>query len=77
MSAKVEVAAMSLMALGACAASPHYSKPGGTDEEFQRQMARCRIMALQTPAGGGMMGAAMTMQVMQDCMRAEGWVRDN
>lgn len=76
--------------LAGCAPQ-RWNKPGGTDQEFQRDMASCRMQVAMVPqrqapygsgAGAGMVSAgvslenaAIQMQFMDDCLTSRGWYR--
>lgn len=67
---------LGLSLLAGCTAAPaHYAKPGGSEEELQRTLARCRVQALMTP-GDGVYGAMAAGAVRENCLRAEGWIKD-
>jgi len=68
---------MSLIVLAGCAAQAHYSKPGGGEEEYQRTLAKCKVTAASAPTSDDLIGAATTGNILKNCMRAEGWIRDN
>lgn len=76
------IAVLMLLALGGCVtASPKYVKPGATDEDFQRALAGCRVQGAMVPsaadAGGGeeLFQTAIMMQTIDNCMRAQGFVK--
>lgn len=67
---------LGFLVLGGCATAPaRYVKTGGTEEEMQRTLAKCRVQAAMTP-GEGAWGALTAASVKKNCMRAEGWVRE-
>lgn len=70
-----------LLILGGCA-SDKYVKEGASNEERERALAGCRVQAATVPntgngsAGDNMFHTAMVMQTVQNCMRAQGWVKE-
>jgi hypothetical protein len=65
-----------LCLLFGCATAPaRYVKTGGSEEEMQRTLAGCRVQAAMTP-GDGAWGALMASGVKENCMRAQGWIRN-
>lgn len=73
-----QIATISLvLSLAGCATAPtHYHKDGGSEEDLQRTLARCRVQALQTP-GDGAYGAMAAGAVRENCLRAEGWIKQD
>jgi hypothetical protein len=77
---KKSIAILMLLALAGCAA-PKYIKPGATEEDFQRALAGCRVQGAMVPpaagtgAGDELFRTAIMMQTTENCMRAQGFVK--
>lgn len=69
-------------------ASQIYDRPGATNEDLQEALAGCRNKAAMLPVtpndptanglealGAGLSSYANREQFVQDCLRAQGWVR--
>lgn len=79
---KTSIAILMFVALGGCATtSPNYVKAGATDEELQRALAGCRVQGAMVPTGAGegageeLFQTAIMMQTIDNCMRAQGFVK--
>ena len=69
----MRAAVLSALVLCGCATAPlHYTRPGGSDEEMQRTLAGCKVKQAMSPNPASPATAAIT----DNCMRAEGWVRE-
>lgn len=75
------------LVLSGCATTPKfYSRPGSTNDDFQRELAGCRNKLAMVPEpatnpnanglealGAGLGALANREQFMQDCLRSQGW----
>lgn len=60
--------------LCSCATGPQYFKAGSTPQEYQQQIAGCRVTTAMVPNNGdALFDAAIKMQTLQNCMMAQGW----
>jgi hypothetical protein len=78
------VAILMLLTLAGCATTPtKYVKPGATEEDFQRALAGCRVQGAMVPAAAGtgagdeLFQTAIMMQTIENCMRAQGFVKQS
>jgi hypothetical protein len=77
---KTSIAIVMLLTLAGCA-SPKYVKAGATDEDYQRALAGCRVQGAMVPnaqgtgAGDELFRTAIMMQTIENCMRAQGFVK--
>jgi len=62
--------------LGGCAATTaqQYAKAGASQEETERQLAKCKVQGAMVP-GEDWTAAAIAGQVRDNCMRGEGYVK--
>jgi hypothetical protein len=62
-----------IIALQGCAPTKYY-KEGSTAQDFNRDMARCRVTAAMVPhTSDGLYDAAIGMQTVRNCMIAQDW----
>jgi hypothetical protein len=68
--------------LAACAPTVYHRPPGATSEQFERQIARCRMNAAMIPPpapsndpGDALFHTAIVGKTIENCMRAEGYIK--
>lgn len=79
------IAILMLLTLAGCATTPtRYVKPGATEEDYQRALAGCRVQGAMVPpaaagagAGDELVQTAIMMQTIENCMRAQGFVKQS
>lgn len=70
-------AAVAMLACTGCALmQSNWVKPGGSSEELQRTVAKCKANAGFLPLQTGLLAAARHEQYMENCLMAEGWVKE-
>lgn len=64
------------IALSGCAADLRYAKTDGlgSSEDMQRALAGCKVQGAMAP-GEGAWGALAAANIIDNCMRAQGWIR--
>jgi hypothetical protein len=79
---KSSMAFMILLLLAGCATTQtKYIKAGATDEDLQRALAGCRVQGAMVPTAAGsgageeLFQTAVMMQTIDNCMRAQGFVK--